>query len=253
MIIKNKEQLDTLKEAGKILRTVLDEVENIIKEGISTNELNEKAVEVMRHYNVEPSFLNYKPDGHSRPYPAAICASVNEEVVHGIPNELPRVLKAGDIITIDSGVWLNNICTDSARTIAVGSISLNAKKLIDVAIKIRDAQINTAKTGTQLSELGKVVEDIVKKYGFHSPHILGGHGVGAEVHEAPFVPSFYDSYSKYKLKEGEVLAFEPIVIEGTGQVELQADGYTYVSKDKSLSAQFEHTVVIWNDGAEIIT
>jgi len=253
MIIKNKEELEILREGGKILRTVLDEVENIIKPGVSTQELNEKALEVMKYFKVEPSFLNYKPSGHSRPYPAAICTSVNEEVVHGIPNENPRILKEGDLITIDSGVWFKDLCTDSARTVAVGKIDSKKQRLIDAAKEARSAQIKKAKVGVRVYELGGVVENVVEKYGYFSPEILGGHGVGEHVHEEPFIPNYAFENMTQKLREGEVLAFEPIIIESTPYVVLKEDGYTYESKDGSLSTQFEHTIVVWEDGAEILT
>ncbi len=253
MIVRNKEELEILKEAGKRLRTVLDEVERIIKPGVSTEELNNKALEVMNSLKVKPSFLGYTPGGHGREYPAALCTSLNEEVVHGIPNENPRILKEGDIITIDSGLWLEDICTDSARTVEVGQVDEGVKKLVSVAREARDAQINTARAGVSVAELGRAVENLIKKNGYFYPEILGGHGVGKKVHEEPFVPNYFDPYFKHKIKEGEVLALEPIVIKGTAKVLLQDDGYTYKSADGSWSAQFEHTVVVWKDGAEIIT
>ncbi len=253
MIIRNKEELETLREAGRRLRAVLDELEKAIKPGVDTLTLNQLALDTMKSLKVKPSFLNYKPSGHTRAYPAAVCTSVNEEVVHGIPNENPRTLKEGDVVTIDAGLWLENICTDSARTVKVGRVSGLAESLVSVARKARDAQIAVAKPGARIFELGKAVEDIVKKANFYSPQILGGHGVGKKVHEEPFVPNFFDPSMGYKLKEGEVLALEPIVIAGTSSVELLPDGYTYVSKDRSLSAQFEHTIVVFEGGAEIIT
>ncbi len=253
MIIKNKEELDTLRESGRILRAVLDEVERKIKPGVSTDELNDKAIEVMKHYGVRPSFLGYKPAGHSREYPAALCTSVNEEVVHGIPNENPRILQEGDVVTIDSGVWLEDICTDSARTVEVGVVVPAVKRLVETARRARDAQINAIKPGVKVAELGRVVETLVKDAGYFSPDILGGHGVGKKVHEEPFIPNFYSPEFKHSFKEGEVLALEPIVIEKTGEVVLQKDGYTYCSADGSWSAQFEHTVLVQEDGAEIIT
>lgn len=253
MFVRNKEELETLREAGKILHRVLDEVEKEIRPGVSTDALNNKALEVMRHFGVKPSFLNYKPYGHKRGYPAAICTSVNDEVVHGIPNENPRVLKEGDIITIDSGLWLKEICTDSARTVKVGKVSAKVENLINVALKAREAQIKALKAGVKVFELGKAVEELVRKSGYSSPDILGGHGVGRAVHEDPFIPNFYDPSMTHEFKEGEVLALEPIVIMGRPEVYLEKDGYTYKTKDGSWTAQFEHTVIVWEDKAEVIT
>ncbi len=253
MIVKNKEELETLREAGKILRITLDELEKMTKPGVSTFELNEKALEVMRHFKVEPSFLNYKPAGHKRAYPAAICASVNDEVVHSIPNENPKTLSEGDIVTLDAGLWLDDICTDSARTLAVGNVSKETQDLIDMAKAARDAQINALKVGVRVYDLGRAVEDLLKGTKYNAPDILGGHGVGKKVHEDPFIPSFYEPSMKYSFKEGEVLALEPIVIEGSAEVYLTDDGYTYKTKNTALAAQFEHTVIVWQDGAEIIT
>ncbi len=253
MIVKNKEELEILREAGKILRLTLDELEKMLQPGVSTFDLNEKALEVMKHFKVKPSFLNYKPAGHKRAYPAAICASVNDEVVHSIPNEDPKTLKEGDIVTLDAGLWLQNICTDSARTLAVGEVSKETQDLIDKARAARDAQINALKAGVRVFELGRAVENLLQGTKYSAPDILGGHGVGMKVHEDPFIPSFYDSSMKYKIKEGEVLALEPIVIEGSAEIYLDADGYTYKTKNGALAAQFEHTLIAWQDGAEIIT
>ncbi len=151
MFIKTKEELETLREAGRILRETLDELEAMVKPGVSTEELNDKALELMRHYKVKPSFLNYKPSGHFRAYPAAICASVNEEVVHGIPNENPRVLSEGDIVTLDSGLWLDGICTDSARTVIVGDADEEIKRLVSVGYQTLDTPTNTPKPGAKIS------------------------------------------------------------------------------------------------------
>ncbi len=253
MVIKNKEELEILKEAGAKLRAVLDELEKQTKPGVSTKYLDDLARQLIEKLGAKPSFLNYKPSGHTRPYPATICASVNEEVVHGIPNESEKILKEGDIVTLDCGLWFGGLCVDSARTVKVGNVSSVADKLYSVAKAALYAQIEAAKVGAKVYELGKVVEEIVEEAGFYSPDILGGHGVGKAVHEDPFIPNFYDKSMNYTLKEGEVLALEPIVIEGTYKVLLDKDGYTYKSADNSWSAQFEHTIVVTDKGAEIIT
>ena len=253
MIIKNKEELEVLKEAGKKLHLLLDELEKMCKAGVSTKMLDDAAREIIKDLDATPSFLNYKPYGAKRPYPAAICTSVNDEVVHGIPNENPRVLQEGDIITLDAGLWFKGLCVDSARTVAVGKVDNKTLRLIKAAKEALNAQINAAFPGKTTGDIGYSSEKVIKSYGYFAPEILGGHGVGKEVHEEPFVPNYGQKGRGPKLREGEVLAFEPIVIEGTGEVCLASDGYTYKSKDGSLSAQFEHTIVVLEDGAKIIT
>lgn len=255
MIVKDKYELETLKKAGAILAEVLYELQERVVAGVSSAELDELAHDLIIRKGAKPSFLGYKPEGHKREYPATICFSLNDEVVHGIPNEKEKILKSGDIVTLDCGLWLDDLCVDAARTLIVGSASKEAKIVHNAAKEMLSAQISAAKPGVAVSDLGQASEKVVNQYGIYTPKILGGHGVGKAVHEEPFVPSYFskDSYFKYKLKEGQVLALEPIAIFGTSEVILDKDGYTYKSKDGSLSAQFEETVAIFENGAEIIT
>ena len=253
MIINNENELEAMRISGAKLRYVIDEVEKAVKPGVSTRELNDLTLKLIKEQGAKPSFLNYTPYGANRPYPAALCASVNEVVVHGIPNERDIILKEGDIVTIDTGLSYNGYFTDTAKTVAVGSVSDKLQTLIKAAKEARDAQINTLKAGVRTGDLGFAVEQVCKKYGFDSPEYLGGHGLGRAVHEEPFVPNFGQKGKGYKFKEGEIVALEPIVIAGSGDVYLADDGYSYITKDGSFSAQFEHTVVVKKDGVEILT
>ncbi len=253
MIVRNEKDLIGLRKSGALLRDILDEIEKIIRPGVSTNDLNTKTLELITDSGAKPAFLNYKPYGAKRPYPAALCTSVNDAVVHGIPNEDDLILKEGDIITIDTGISLNGYFTDSARTIAVGNVSSEIIRLINAAKEARAAQIKAAVAGNTTGDLGYATEQVIKKYGYDAPEILGGHGVGRAVHEEPFVPNFGKPNEGDVLQEGEVLALEPIVVMGNAKVFLDADGYTYRTKDGSLSAQFEHTVIVGKGKAEILT
>ncbi len=253
MIVRDEKDLIGLRKSGELLRSILDEVEKMVRPGVSTNDLNEKALELMKTLGAKPAFLNYKPYGAKRPYPAALCTSVNDAVVHGIPNEDNIILKDGDIITIDTGISLNGYFTDSARTVAVGDVSSEIRRLINSAKEARVAQIKAAVAGNTTGDLGYATEQVIKKYGYDAPDILGGHGVGSAVHEDPFVPNFGKPGEGEVLREGEVLALEPIVVMGNAKVFLDADGHTYRTKDGSLSAQFEHTVIVGKDKAEILT
>jgi len=203
--------------------------------------------ELMRQEGVEPSFLGYgKP-----PFPAVLCMSVNEGVVHGIPGEY--TLRDGDIVTLDAGVWFGGLCTDSAITIGIGSLSERDKALISVAKRARDAQVAAAIAGNTVADLAKASEKVIRGAGYAFPEVLGGHGVGASVHESPFIPTGGRGGEKYVLREGEVLALEPIVVDGRADIDLADDEWLYYTTDRSRSAQFEHTVIVGSDSAEVLT
>jgi methionyl aminopeptidase len=197
-----------------------------------------------------PAFLNYKPFGADYPYPGSICISVNEEVVHGIGGD--RALKEGDIIGLDGGVTHKGMISDSARTVAVGNISKEDEELIRVTKEALMAGIRAAKGGRYVNDISKAIEkSIPKKYGIVK--ILSGHGVGYKVHEEPYVPNFDDGVRGPKLVPGLVLAIEPMVNLGTDEVYLADDGYTFITKDHKKSAHFEHTILITEGDAEILT
>lgn len=253
MIAKSKKDIEILREGGKRLASVLASLSRMVVPGLSTATLEEHTLAEMEKVGGRPAFLNYTPHGADRPFPAALCTSINEEVVHGIPNENPRILREGDIVTLDSGLIYKGLITDMALTVPVGKVEVSTAKLIDAARECLTVALKTARVGNTTGDIGAMVAGTAARYGFSVPKELGGHGVGKRVHEDPFVPNYGKPGEGIKLEKGMVLAIEPIVIEGDGYVSVLDDGYTYVTSDKSRTAQFEHTVIITNDEPEILT
>lgn len=253
MKVRNNKELEILREGGKRLATILHELSMRIVPGVSTDTLNGEALELAHRYGGEPAFLGYTSGGASRPYPAAICMSVNEEVVHGVPNEHPKVLREGDVVTLDMGLVYNGLITDMAVTVPVGKVHVETARLISAAREALTVAIAAARVKCTTGDIGAVVEATAKRYGYTTPHDLGGHGVGYAVHEEPFIPNFGKPGTGVKLEKDMVLAIEPIVIAGKGDIVLAPDGFTYVTKDGSRSAQFEQTVVVTEGSPEVLT
>jgi methionyl aminopeptidase len=251
--IKTKNEIKTLREGGARLAHILNEVAKLVKPGVSTAFLNEQAQKLIEESGDKAAFLQYTPKGASRPYPASLCVSINDEVVHGIPNEEPRILREGDIVSLDLGLIHKKLFTDHAVTVAVGTISEKAKKLIDVTKKALDVGIKAAKAGKKTGDIGYAIETYVKPYKFGIIEELSGHGVGYAVHEDPFVPNFGIENEGVLLKPGMVIAIEPMLSLGSQDIVLKDDGYTYTTRDGSLSAHFEHTIVITDGEPEILT
>ena len=222
--------------------------------GTTSAELEEYARERIRALGAKAATLGYTPKGSRRPYPAALCVSVNDVIVHGIPNEKPTVFKEGDLVAIDCVIEHKGLFVDAALTVGVGNISKQDQKLIDATVEARQAGIAKAKAGVRVGEINKAVSEVAQKYGFSLPPELGGHGVGKSIHERPFVGN-YDGApdSDYILKEGEVITVEPMLSAGSAELELLPDGYSYRVKDGSQTAHFEHTIVVTKNGAEILT
>jgi len=252
-LIKTNDEIAILREGGALLVKVLDKVEKAVVPGISTKELDRIAEEAIRAGGDEPSFLNYTPEGAGRPYPGSLCVSVNDEVVHGIPSD-NKIISEGDTISIDLGLKHKGFHTDMARTIAVGVIDETAKRLINATREALDLGIQQAKAGNTTGDISAAIEGIARKNDFSIVEELGGHGIGREVHEDPFIPNFGKSGQGLKLEVGMVLAIEPIFNEGASDVELSlSDNYTFTTKDGLRSAHFEHTVAITKNGPEILT
>jgi methionyl aminopeptidase len=248
--IKNDNDINLLRESGKRLARVLDAVSAEVKPGVTTRYLNDFVYTMITEMGDKPAFLNYKPFGAAYPYPGSICISVNDEVVHGIGGD--RVLKEGDIVGLDGGVTHRGMISDSARTVAVGKISTEDEELMRVTKAALMAGIKAAKCGNYVNDISKAIEkSIPKKYGVVK--ILSGHGVGYKVHEEPYVPNFDDGVKGPKLVPGLVLALEPMVNLGTDDVYLADDGYTFITTDHKKSAHFEHTILITEGEAEILT
>lgn len=244
--IKSQREIELMAKAGEILSEVHFELEKIIKPGISTLDLDKRAYEIIKSYSCIPSFLNYNS------YPASICVSVNEEVVHGIPKK-DRYLKEGDIVSVDAGVIYKSYHADAARTHAVGEISEEAKKLIEVTKESFFEGIKFAKEGFYLNDISKAIYNYAKSRGYGVVRDLVGHGIGSNLHEAPEIPNFDTKKKGIKLKRGMTLAIEPMINIGTWRVKWLNDGWTVVSADSSLSAHYENTIVITDGEPKILT
>jgi methionyl aminopeptidase len=249
----NETEVASLREAGNRLAFVLQETASLVVPGVSTLELDAKARELIEVRGDKPAFLNYQPSGADRPYPATLCTSVNDEVVHGIPNENPYTLVEGDIITIDAGLVHDGVIADMALTVAVGDVDKEAHRLIEATIEARAVAIAMAVPGKTTGDIGHAVTQVAQKYGYSVVKELGGHGVGRHVHEEPFIPNEGHPGSGTKIEDGMTLAIEPILCEGSGEVYLDDDGYTYKTEDGSRTAQFEHTILVTKNGPEILT
>ncbi len=258
IIIYNEKEIEILKEGGRILYSILKRLEKDAVENVSTKDLDKTAHDMCIEHNAIPAFLNYTPGGAPRPFPGCVCISVNHEVVHGIPNEKPRILKKGDVVTLDMGLKYKNMFTDSAITVVVGGAEYNkvGQEMIDVANRALYNAIDMIKPGVRTGDIGEAIESTVKRHEgkrFKIPTILGGHGIGHGIHEDPFVPNFGKKGEGYVLKEGNVIAIEPILTENTTAMNQLSDGYTFVTQDKGLAVHVEHTVVVTKDGCEIIS
>lgn len=249
--IKTKEEIDILREGGKRLASVLSAVRDAVRPGITTRELDQLAEKMIRDMGDEPAFLNYKPDGARTAYPGTLCVSVNDEIVHGIASD--RVINEGDIVSIDTGVKHKGLFTDSAITVPVGRIDEIAKKLITATEGALVVGIAVARAGNTVGDIGYAIEKYVKENGFVVVEELGGHGVGYCQHEEPHIANYGTRGQGMRLKPGMVIALEPIVNEGTRYIKLMPDGYTYVTKDHKRSAHFEHTILITDGDAEVLT
>ncbi len=251
--IKTNEEIEILREGGRRLSAVLLHLEKAVAPGVSTVFLNDMADRMIRELGDEPSFLNYTPYGADRPYPAALCVSVNHEVVHGIPNEKERFLKEGDIVGLDIGLKHRGLFVDTAVTVPVGVISETDQKLIDATKKSLDIAIAVCRAGNRVNDIGCAIEKYVKPLQYGLVEDLGGHGVGHAVHEEPYIHNYCIRGKSPVLKENMVIAIEPMLNLGTKHVVLDEDGYTYKTADGKKSAHFEHTILITAGAPEIIT
>ena len=253
MTITNDTERANLIEAGKRLAVVLDALRAKVVPGVAAQELDDVAERLIRDGGDEPCFLGYTPEGARRPYPATLCVSINDEVVHGIPNESVKILKEGDIVGLDLGLAHKGVIVDAAITVPVGEVSEEVKKLLAATERALAAGIAQAIPGNHMGDISHAIQKEIEGAGFRVVKELGGHGVGDLVHEEPFIPNFGHPGDGELLSEGMVLALEPISTAGKAAVILAPDGYTYRTKDGSRSAHFEHTILIEKGGARIIT
>lgn len=244
--IKSDREIELMREAGRILASVHKELEKAIKPGLSTMDINNLGEELIRSYGCIPSFLNYNG------YPASICVSVNDEVVHGIPSK-NRIILEGDIVSLDAGVIYKGYHSDAARTHAVGEISKEAKKLIEVTKQSFFEGIKFAKEGNHLFEISEAIGSYAESFGYGVVRDLVGHGIGSNLHEDPQIPNFKQRRRGLKLQAGMTLAIEPMINIGRYDVEWLDDDWTVVSEDGSLSAHYENTVLITKGEPELLT
>lgn len=244
--IKSAREIELMRGAGKILARVHDELADAIRPGISTMDIDRLGERIIRSLGCIPSFKNYNG------YPASICVSVNDEVVHGIPNK-NRILHEGDIVSLDAGVIYQGYHSDAARTHGVGSISPEAQKLIDVTKQCFFEGIKYAKPGNHLNDISSAIQQYAESFGYGVVRDLVGHGIGERLHEEPEVPNFSQKRKGIRLMPGMTLAIEPMINAGRADVVWLDDDWTVVSDDGSLSAHYENTVLITEDGPEILS
>lgn len=250
---KTPAEIAVLKEGGKRLAFILRELAKAVAPGVSTADLNTLGEKLIAEGGDTAAFLNYQPGGAKRPYPASICISINDEIVHGIPNEHPKILKEGDIVSLDAGLVHGGLITDSAITVPVGKIDALSRRLLETTEKALSVGIAAAHAGATTGDIGAAIEKFVEPSGFSIVDELCGHGVGYEVHEDPQIPNFGIRGRGARLPVGAVVAIEPMLNEGTERIVLDSDGYTYRTKDGKRSAHFEHTIVITETGADVLT
>ena len=244
--IKSAEQVEKMRKACQITKEALELIEKNIRPGVSTKQLDKIAHDFIISKGAKPNFLNYNG------FPASICASVNDEVVHGIPDK-NTILKEGDIISVDMGTVLDGWHSDAARTFPVGKISDEAQKLVDVTKECFYEGIKYLKHGAKLGDVSAAIQQHAEKHGYGVVRDLVGHGVGQSLHEDPSVPNFGKAGHGVKLAAGMALAIEPMVTEGDYHVCVLDDDWTVVTDDGSLAAHYENTVIVTKDGCEILT
>ncbi|MDP2838029.1 MAG: type I methionyl aminopeptidase [Candidatus Moranbacteria bacterium] len=250
--IKTEEEIGRLRESGKRLALVLEEVMAAVRPGMTTLEVDVLSEKLIRAAGGIPIFKGYNA-GSGRPFPASLCVSLNNEVVHGIPRE-ERVIKEGDLLKLDIGMRLEGMVSDMARTMAIGNISAEAQKLLDVTQESLVRGIAAMRPGVLVSAYARAVQDFVQANGFSVVRDLVGHGVGHELHEDPQVPNYVSRHMHdFILQKGMTLALEPMINAGGFAVRIAPDDWTFITADGRLSAHFEDTVVITDTGAEILT
>lgn len=250
IVLKSPEEIATMRKANRIVAEVLAEVAAAVRPGVTTDELDRLAEELTLSKGARPAFKGYKPGDVA--YPKCLCVSVNEEIVHGIPSD--RKLKAGDIVGLDFGVVYQGFYGDSARTVPVGQVSDGARRLMSVTREALYAGIGQARRGNRIGDIARAVQLTAERAGYAVVQEFAGHGIGRRLHEEPQVPNYFRSgMPNPRLQEGMVLAIEPMVNEGTAELEILDDGWTAVTADRKLSAHFEHSIVITANGPEILS
>jgi methionyl aminopeptidase len=248
IVIKNPPEIETMREAGRVNALVLETVREMVRPGITTQELDAVAEELIRKNGGKPAFKNY-PGPY--PYPATLTISINEELVHGIPGK--RKLMEGDLVSVDCGTVLDGFVADSAFSMGVGEISSQAQQLLEVTEKALYMAIEKMRPGNRVGDVSATIQQFVEGYNFHVPREYTGHGVGRDMHEGPLVPNFGVSGRGIPLRPGITVALEPMVMVGTPRTRVLEDQWTVISTDRSLTAHFEHSVAVTEDEPIILT
>ncbi len=250
----SRKEIEKIRKACQVVAEVLREVERSIKPGMSAWDIEEMAREEAKKRGAKPAFLNYKPPFSNVRYPAATCVSINEEVVHGLPKK-ERIIQEGDLVSVDFGAIIDGYAGDSAITVAVGEVDEDRKRLMEATKLALDRAVQKAVAGNWLSDLVEAVHSTAEEYGVYPVLKYGGHGIGRRVHEDPFIPNNRKDLGKkdIKLRQGMVIAIEPMFALGTEETVYDEDGWTVKTKDGSPSAHFEHTVAVTKEGAIVLT
>jgi methionyl aminopeptidase len=246
IIIKSHREIDIMREAAKVTGEILRDLEGFIKPKMTTHDVNAFIEDKIAHYNMQPTFKGYGG------FPAGACVSVNEQIVHGIPSK-HTVLQEGDIVSVDTGTTYRGYASDAARTYPVGEISPEAQKLIDVTKQSFFEGVKYAMVGYRLSDIGHAIQEYAESFGFGVVREYTGHGIGRDMHEDPLVPNYGAPHKGPHLKEGMVLAIEPMITQGSYGTRTLANGWTVVTDDNKLSAHYENTVVITDGEPELLT
>ncbi|MBI2038717.1 MAG: type I methionyl aminopeptidase [Candidatus Niyogibacteria bacterium] len=249
MIATTQKEIEILREGGRILARILSVVAEAAKPGVETRELDALAAREIKKAGAKSSFKGYHVAG--RKFPAVLCVSVNDEAVHGLPSK--RVLKNGDLVGLDFGIWYKGLCTDAALTVGVGLLDEKAKQLNNVTRESLERAITVCKPGAHIGDIGHAVQSFAEARGFGVIRELVGHGVGLAVHEDPQIPNWGNIGTGEKLVEGMVIAIEPMLTEGSPKVYVAPDGWAWKTKDGSRASHFEHTLIITKTGAEVLT
>lgn len=251
--VKTEEEIALLREGGRRLARILDAVAAAARPGVSAAALDRLAQELAQEGGDRPAFLRYRPDHAPRPYPASLCVSINDEVVHGIPNEREKKLREGDIVSLDMGLIHKKLVTDMAVTVPVGKVDAAAVKLLAVTKDALAKGIRAVGPGVRTGDIGYAIESFVRPHGYGIVRELAGHGVGYAVHEDPYVPNYGRRGEGPELRPGTVIAIEPMLNEGSEKIVVDSDGYTCRTADGKRSAHFECTVAVTDRGALILT
>lgn len=253
IIIKSRKEIEVMREGGRILAEILEKLQKHVQPGVSAQKLDELARELVFSFGARPSFLDYKPGGAGEGYPAALCVSVNDEIVHGLPLE-NKIIFEGDLVKLDIGVEYKKLHTDATVMVGVGKISQVAERLMRVAKECLELGIREIRAGVSLNNYARAVENHARKNGFEVVRDLVGHGVGYSIHEPPQILNYVDKrMEKIILEVGMTLALEPMINERGWEIVLADDGWTYKTLDGKLNGHWEHTIAVKEHGCEILT